>query len=143
MALTAPRTVGRSDLAEYLRGLCEALSEFVLQEHGVFLTLACEKIALESVQNWRVGLIVFELMMNARRHAFPDRGGVVRVEVVRNGGEICCLVADNGSGVHLCSVPGRGSRIVEALARELGGRVDCNVDSCGTSVYLRFPALQA
>ncbi|HEY0301851.1 MAG TPA: sensor histidine kinase [Rhizomicrobium sp.] len=136
--LSSPPRAGTLDLADYLQPLCEASSSFALGDDEIFLTLSCESISLSTTQCWRVGLIVSELIMNARRHAFDGRGGTIRVEVVREGGEIACRVRDDGAGMKDFA-PGRGSRIVEALAADLGGTIRRPPGESGTSVQLLFP----
>ncbi len=135
--LAAPPQADTIDLADYLQPLCEAISAFTLGEGEIFLTLACEPISLNTTQCWRVGLIVSELIMNARRHAFDGRGGVIRVEVTRRGRDIVCRVRDNGVGMN-GFVAGRGSQIVEALASDLGGTIHRPPSESGSSVLLLF-----
>ncbi|MEJ0041788.1 MAG: sensor histidine kinase [Rhizomicrobium sp.] len=136
--LSSPPRTGRIDLADYLQPLCAAISSFALGEEEIFLTLSCESIGLSATQCWRVGLIVSELIMNARRHAFDGRGGIIRVEATREGREIVCRVLDNGAGMK-DFVPGRGSKLVEALAADLGGTIRRPPSESGTSVQLLFP----
>jgi two-component sensor histidine kinase len=47
-------------------------------------------VFLEPEVRWRVGLIVTELITNAARHAFIDRGGEIRVEILSYENAVHC-----------------------------------------------------
>jgi two-component sensor histidine kinase len=136
-SLQPPAADAVLDLADYLRSLCESLVRARLSERGISLTVVELNLQLSAERCWRVGLIVSELITNSIRHAFPGRDGQIFVETRKVADRIYCSVADNG-----CSsgnfVPGRGSRIVDALARELGGYVDRQFGPDGVSVTLSF-----
>jgi two-component sensor histidine kinase len=136
--LQPPVLCGRIDLSEYLRGLCRALSRATLNERGIRLTLVEHLAMIEVEQCWRVGLIVFELVTNSFRHGFKYRTGKISVEIGRSQGQILCRVSDDGRPVRH-PVPGRGTRIVDALAEELGGFVERQFGLDGTTVCLSFP----
>jgi two-component sensor histidine kinase len=137
-ALQPPAFVGEVDLGAYLGRLCAALYDAMLSESGVKLTLAHDQIDLAADRCWRVGLIVVELMTNSFRHGFKGGGGTIVVEVRRVGGEVRCQVADDGG-----SLPNpfasRGCRVIEGLARDLGGEVAWDFDTRGVTAALSFP----
>jgi two-component sensor histidine kinase len=142
-ALLPPSALpSQSDVSESLQALCEAVSEFALEERGIFLSLASEPVLLDSRQVWRIGLVVFELVMNASRQAFADRVGFIRVDLARDGSDILCVVSDNGSGLRLDPVPGLSGRVVKALAKDLSGQISCKIGDGGTTVQLRFPVCE-
>jgi two-component sensor histidine kinase len=127
------------DLSQYLRRLCIALTSASLSDLGVDLTFIASCLSMSAERCWRVGLIVSELVTNAVRHAFRDRGGRLVVEVRAREGTIYCRVADNGrpGSSPAC---GRGRKIVEDLARQLGGHVEWTFDTGGTTVLLAIPS---
>lgn len=140
-ALQAPATSGPIELSAYLQRLCGAIVRAGLEERGVSLTLIQQTVMLEAERCWRVGLIVSELITNAVRHGFGGQGGAIVVEVMTSGRQVRCRVADNGRpGLKL--EPGRGSRIVDALAQELDGRVERRFGERGGAVVVTFPAVQ-
>jgi two-component sensor histidine kinase len=104
----------------------------------VTLTFLSAPIELATDQSWRVGMIVFELITNAARHAFRDRGGTIRVELLMDGEQVRCRVSDDGSTARVAPA-GRGSEIVEALAEELEGQIVRIFDTRGATVLLSFP----
>jgi PAS domain S-box-containing protein len=88
------------------------------------------------------GMIVNELVANALEHAFPDdRPGEIRVGFGREGEGYCITIADNGVGMHGGPAPAKatsiGLKVVEALARQLHGRLE-RADREGTVVTIRF-----
>ena len=135
-----PPGEGPVDLSEYLHRLCMSVARARLNERGIDLNFVgrCADIAADRC--WRVGLIVSELITNSIRHAFAERGGAISVEIRSSAGIVQCRVSDNGKAGG-GAAPGRGSRIVDALAEELGGVVERHFTASGTTVLLSFPEL--
>jgi chemotaxis protein methyltransferase CheR len=85
---------------------------------------------VSSTEAVSIGLIVTELVINALKHAFGEHSGagliVVSYELAERGWRLA--VTDNGVGAPADgaekAMPGLGTGIVEALARQLDGRVD-------------------
>jgi two-component sensor histidine kinase len=136
-ALRPPLASGLTDLGLYLRGVCGAIVRAGLAERNITLTLVEAAIELDAQRCWRVGMIVSELIANAARHGLRERAGGIVVELATRDGDVECRVADDGRGVD--PKPGRGARIVGALALELGGRVDWKFGPRGTTALLCFP----
>ena len=93
---------------------------------------------MESGRGWRIALIVAELIRNAVRHGLAGRAGCVRVALTRTPGSVRCVVSDNGRA---SSDPrhGRGRRLIEMLAAELGGEVSWRFTPAGCIAELAFP----
>ena len=137
-ALQPPAFVGDVDLGAYLGRLCAALYDAMLCDRGVKLTLAHDQIDLAAERCWRVGLIFVELMTNSFRHGFKGGGGTIVAEVRLIGGEVHCQVADDGGSLPNPSAS-RGRRVIEGLARDLGGEVSWDFDTRGVTAALSFP----
>jgi two-component sensor histidine kinase len=138
-ALQMPEHTSCIDAAAYLRQLCQAISRSRLVCRGVELRLLERTFQMTSERCWRLGLIVSELITNAERHAFPSGGGLIRVEVLPSLPLVECRVTDNGTGeANTC--PGHGLKIVEALAKSLGGTIDQRFGPHGATAALIFPA---
>lgn len=138
------RGAGRGEIeaADYFQPLCDVLSRSILAP----LALRCEAFVGEGVLDastceW-LGLIISELVMNAAKHAFPDRTeGRVRIEIYAPDGMAwCCTVADNGCGIGKTAAGGTGSRIVDTLVQMLDGQLAVDSGPSGTTIVLRFPA---
>ena len=138
-ALQMPERDTRVDAAAYLRKLCLAISRSKLERMKIDLVLAAPHLWLQSNQCWLLGMIVYELITNAARHAFSGRNGAIRVELLCTGTFVECRVLDNGSAPANCH-PGRGLKIVDALAEALIGRFHQEFGSAGSASILLFPS---
>jgi two-component system, sensor histidine kinase PdtaS len=89
-----------------------------------------------------IGLIVNELVTNAVKYAFPgESSGTVTVVLKREPGELRLTVADDGKGIDPRRADsGLGGRLVEGFAQQLGGQVQRESGSQGTTVCLIMPS---
>jgi two-component sensor histidine kinase len=71
---------------------------------------------------WRLGMIVYELVNNAARHAFNGVAGKISVEWRRVVILVECRVSDNGAASHKIGA-GRALSIVDELVRRLEGKI--------------------
>jgi two-component sensor histidine kinase len=137
-ALQMPEQNNSVDAAAYLARLCLAISRSKLHSRGIELLFVEGKFRMDAERCWRLGLIVSELITNSVRHALRDGGGIIRVELLPASSFVECRVSDNGkcdAGVR----PGRGLRIIEALARSLSGTIDIDFGLQGTTAVLMLP----
>jgi two-component sensor histidine kinase len=134
-ALKMPKPDTQVDAAEYLHRLCSAISRSKLE---IDLVFDSAPLTLRSEHSWYLGLIVYELVTNAARHAFAGRGGEVRVELQCTDELVECKVKDNGSGLSNFQ-RGQGLSIVARLANELGGTVQHQFEPNGSTSVLVFP----
>jgi two-component sensor histidine kinase len=137
-ALQMPEYDIMLDAETYLRQLCLSISRSHLDHRKIKLVLATERLRLEADRCWRLGMIVYELVINSARHAFSDSEGEIRVELQRVGAFAQCSVIDNGS-VAATAVPGRGLKIIDALSKSLGGRLLQRLGPRGSTSLLVFP----
>ena len=137
-ALEMPAHNTETDASAHLRQLCKSISRSKLGDKGIRLVFVERPLWIRSDQCWRLGLIVFELVTNAVRHGFDSAGGVIHVELLPSDSLVECRVADNGCGT-AGARPGRGLKIVEALAEAVGGRVEHFSGADGTTAVLIFP----
>src|SRR5882757_6763882 len=138
-ALQMPEHTSCIDAAAYLRELCRAISRSKLESKGIELRLVERSFQMKSERCWRLGLIVSELITNAERHAFRTGGGLIRVELLPSLSFVECRVTDNGTS-EANAGPGHGLKIVEALAKSLGGTIDQRFGPHGATAVLIFPA---
>jgi len=102
------------------------------------LVLAACPLLLRSDRCWRLGMIVYELITNAARHACSGGKREIRVELLRGGSYVICQVQDNGAPPRSV-VPGRGLKIVHELVTTLNGNLKHKFGSHGTISLLAFP----
>jgi len=106
----------------------------------VSLKVHVEDGTATSSQAVSIGLIVTELVINALKHAFPDdrADGTITVTYQLAEPNWRLSVSDNGIGRPEGNldklVPGLGTTIVEALARQLEAHVDALMTPFGTTV---------
>jgi two-component sensor histidine kinase len=140
-ALQVPQYRDRVDAVEYLRKLCTSIRRSKLERAQVDLVLAARPLVLQSAKCWLVGLIVYELITNAVRHAFHGRNGEIRVELLRAGALVRCKVMDNGSApAHV--ERGRGLKIIGELVKALDGRFEQKFGTGGSTSIVVFPCSQ-
>lgn len=136
-ALQAPVVDGPMDLADYISRLCACLARAPLAENGMRLRVTADEVWLDADRCWRVGLIVAELVRNAARHGLSGGAGAIWVVLEDAAGHVSCSVRDNGEGSPgMCA--GRGQRLVQALAAELGGSVAWTFAPNGCCAVLEF-----
>jgi two-component sensor histidine kinase len=138
-ALRMPEHRTRLDAAAYLQQLCLSISRSKLDYMKISLVLAAHPLSIQSDRCWRLGMIVYELITNAARHAFEGRNGEIRVELLRSESFVECSVLDNGSA----PVPvrmGRGLKIIEKLVKGLDGRFEQHFGAQGSTSTVIFPA---
>jgi two-component sensor histidine kinase len=137
-ALQMPERQAHIDAATYLEDLCLSIGRSKLDGLKIDLVLTASPLRLPSERCWRLGMIVYELVTNAARHAFGNGNGQVRVELSRAGKLVECRVVDNGSAPSKVQ-RGRGLKIVDELVKGLDGRLDQRFGQRGSFSILAFP----
>ncbi len=143
-ATTATAAVG---MRGFLDALAADLQPTLLAGRAVALQVEVEEgVELPAERAVPLGLIVNEAVTNALKHAFPDgRPGTVRVRLQRpEGGTLQLEVSNDGIGPQATRVEGQGAvagggtRLIGALARQLGGSAEWRGPP-GTTVVVAFP----
>ena len=137
-ALQMPEDDTHIDAAAYLEKLCQSISRSKLDDMKLDLVVATSPLQLQSDRCWRLGLIVYELITNAARHAFANGSGQVRVELWRARKFVECSVTDDGSAPADVQ-RGRGLTIVHELVEDLDGRIYQKFGHTGSRSILTFP----
>jgi len=134
-SLQMPEYSTTIDLVAYLQQLCRAVSRSKLAGNGIELLLSVYPLRMNSERCWLLGMIVFELITHAARHAFEGAGSI-HIEIWPAGSSIECHVTYNGT-------PDRDSfqslSIVEALTTGLQGEVDFQYGPNGTRTVVKLP----
>jgi two-component sensor histidine kinase len=137
-ALRVPEHGSLVDASAYLNQLCQAISRSRLDVKGIELVLVERPLRINSDCCWRLGMIVSELITNAVRHAFREGGGMIRVELRPSQSFVECCVMDNGTAAANIR-PGHGLEIVEALAKELDGKIYQQFGPHGATTVVMVP----
>jgi PAS domain S-box-containing protein len=128
------------ELRQYFQGLCESIGASMIDEDGkITLHSTTDDSSATANVSTSLGLIVTELVINALKHAFPDRdkAGQINVDYHAQGTGFALTVSDNGVGIAASAeptAPGLGTGIVDALARHLGASVETTDAHPGTKV---------
>jgi two-component sensor histidine kinase len=141
---------GQIEIGPYLARLCETLAASMTDEsRPVSLRVQADAGTASSADAGSIGLIVTELVINAFKHAFVgDRAAgqlVVAYEAADAGWRLA--VSDNGIGTPQAhpgparTASGLGTIIVEALAKQLGARVDTVTNPHGTTVSITHSSI--
>lgn len=139
------------DIADQLRGVSRHWQR--LCGGSIRIELDAQKdIALSRSKRTIVVLIAQELVLNALKHAFPDRQtGTIRIKFGRSGdGHVTLVVDDDGVGVGENSAPAHspaanaqphGTTLVQSLSEVLGAQVERGIadDGAGYRVSVRWP----
>jgi two-component sensor histidine kinase len=130
----------RVQLRPYFQGLCESIGASMIDDEGQILLHAdADGSSVTANVATSLGLIVTELVINALKHAFPNReeGGDIAVDYRAKGTGFALMVEDNGVGIGASDepiTPGLGTGIVDALAKQLGATVETSDREPGTRV---------
>jgi PAS domain S-box-containing protein len=143
-ALSADVPGSEIDLGHYLSQIASAVMSTYAVD-GIRLDIKVDHTPTSINIALPMGLIVNELLTNAFKHAFADRGhGLITVECLRHGEErYRVMVADDGAGLPqgvIWPIPGKiGALVVQSLRENT--RTDLNVESAperGVRVTITF-----
>ena len=139
--LYAGSHLGEVSLAEYLERLLPELSASLgAAERGVVLDCEVSGVTVTGDQASTLGLIISEAVTNAVKYAFGEGGGRILVSARNlpdNLMEVC--IQDDGCGAAATGKTGLGSRLLTALAGQLGGRATMT-GGAGTLVRVTYPS---
>ena len=129
------------DLGAAIETMCKALHQMASDPQKISVEVHAEHIETSVAIAQPIVLAVNELVVNALRHAFPnDRGGIVRIDIRRSGENIVVVVADDGQGMPLNHVEGKGygMKLVRMMAAQIGGSLEMR-DQSGVRYELTIP----
>jgi len=128
-------------LPSFLRGIVEgAIAAFTDQANRIQLQMEVDEIPISIDNAILLGLLMNELVSNCLKHGFSgNRPGKILVSARIMPGAVRIVVQDDGNGLPVNFDAARkesmGLKLVESLARQLGGKVEfisndgCRVES--------------
>ncbi len=130
---------GQVELRAYFTSLCDSIGASMIADHDqISLIVTGERGSVDARISVSLGLIVTELVINALKHAFPDRRqGRITVACEFQGPNWVLAVVDNGVGMPTDKATlqtGLGTNIVLALAKQLHAQVEITSAAPGTRV---------
>ncbi|MEO8113708.1 MAG: sensor histidine kinase [Phenylobacterium sp.] len=134
-------TLDDVQLRTYFGRLCDSIRASMIRDpKQLSLEVMVDDSAVNSDTSVSLGLIVTELVINALKHAFPDRRpGVIVVAYHSDGAQWTLSVRDDGVGMpqHRADAqPGLGTSIIEALANQLKAEIRITDAGPGTAVSI-------
>jgi PAS domain S-box-containing protein len=128
------------DVRKYLGDICDNLHASLLAETRIEIVREIEPFELHVDQAVPIGLIVNEAITNAAKYAFgPGQEGRITVRLRVRGERATLTIADNGRGFAPDRPQGVGTRLVRALATQIGARLRV-VSRRGVTYSLTFAA---
>lgn len=132
---------GNVALRPYLTHLCESLGSSMIHDRKrLSIVVDVDHSVVTANVSVSLGLIVTELVINALKHAFPEqRKGIIAVKYHSEGKNWTLSVKDDGVGMpkgENKAKPGLGTGIVDALSRQLLGRIALTDALPGTTFTL-------
>jgi two-component system, sensor histidine kinase PdtaS len=133
-----------TDLRQYLRDICNGLTEATLPPAGIHLSCDCEAVLMERNKARAIGLLTNELITNAVKHAFPNgRDGHIEVRFCRTATGWRLTVADDGIGMPATKPKaGLGTGLIKQFVHQAGGTLTFGAEP-GTKACLDLPASAA
>lgn len=143
--LTDSRSMAGIDLADYIVRLCGQLQSFHQDgRRPVELRFRLDPVIADMDRAVPLGLIVNELVSNTLVHAFPPGSrGTADIGLAAADGYVELSVADDGVGFGGPPPPGGaglGTRLIQALAAQIGGELRYDPNADGTRAVVRWPA---
>lgn len=134
--------VGLVDLADLACGLSETLGETASLHR---IRCDAEPIVISADTAIPIGLILTELLTNAIKYAYGEKGGDIDVRIVAKGGHLVLTVVDCGGGMppgfdpKASARPSLGTRMIASLTRQLRGEVTYDDAAPGTRAVVTMP----
>jgi two-component sensor histidine kinase len=131
-------------LHRYLEALTRDIQSAAGEDRDAgHFSLECDPIEIEPDRAVAVGVMVTELILNARKHAYPEgAAGPIRVRLKSvNAHQSMLSVEDDGVGFtdgHRPEESGLGTIIVKAMSQKLGAAVRYEGKQPGTRVSVVF-----
>lgn len=130
------------DLARYVDELVVDIVSSLGDGWSDQVTLDLAPVLLPTDRAVSVGLILTELMINATKYAYGGGPGPVAVTLAEDRASFRVIVADRGVGAPATPRRGFGSRMMEALVRQIGGEMTRADNGPGLRVVLSAPTAQ-
>lgn len=129
-------------MKNYAENLIESLVKFFNPDNRINIRTQYTDFMVDAKKAVSIGIIINELLTNAFKYAFTDRGtGTVSVSMEKEGHKAIIIIQDDGIGideriVHNTS-PGFGLTVVKMLVEQLNGTYNM-INEKGTKSVLQF-----
>jgi two-component sensor histidine kinase len=132
----APSDEGALDTGECLERLCRSVLLSI--PDGIDFSFSDSACQLDAHSCRYLGMIVYELVQDARRRNFPDGHGVIDLELTNHGSATLCRITGNGCDFGRKQAGGCFEKVC-ALAGLLRATLTCSVGPDGTTWIISIP----
>jgi PAS domain S-box-containing protein len=131
---------------EYIEDLISGLFySYGIESKNIKTEINLEDLKIDIDTAIPCGLIINELVTNCLKYAFPDKKGILKVELTPKSDYINLIVADNGVGlpphINIENTNTLGLKMVNSLVHQLEGTLKLNRTS-GTEFIIKFKELK-
>ena len=138
-ALNRANAMDRVRLSAHAAHLIDELREQAPE--GVSIALDIDEVELPTDRASSFAILLNEFVTNSLKHAFPGgRAGTIDLSVRERDGRIHARFADDGVGLPEGRTAGLGTRLMQALASQLGAEVSTSDVVRGTALDIAFDA---
>jgi chemotaxis family two-component system sensor kinase Cph1 len=130
--------LGVVDVARYIEELCADTFSFKGTDWAEHLTLNLSPVLVSTDRAVTLGLVLTELMINSKKHAYGGDDGPIEIGLLQDRTHLRLIVADKGVG-KVATDKGFGSRMVEGLVSQLGGKLTYADNLPGLRTTLLLP----
>lgn len=136
--------VSRFDVPIFVRTIAQDLLDSTGRE-DIELTFETVPVTTTASRAAPIALVVNELLTNALRHAFPGRGGRIRLAVEDLGSSFAIEIEDNGVGraTQGDETFGFGQSLIDLLGKQLSAEIERRDAEPGVAVRVVVPELTA
>jgi two-component system, chemotaxis family, sensor kinase Cph1 len=127
------------DLSRYVEELVADLVQSLGDGWAERVALDLAPVLLPTDRAISIGLVLTELMINATKYAYGGGPGPLAVTIVEERAQLRLIVADSGVGAPPVARSGFGSRMMEALVKQIGGHLTREDNRPGLRVTLSAP----
>jgi two-component sensor histidine kinase len=130
------------DLGVYIAKLIEEIKmSYLSYNSSISIISELNSISISINKAIPCGIIINELLINAIKHAFPDKNtGEIGVTLKREDNEIFLIIADDGLGfLKNAQASSLGMNLIHSLSEQIDGQVSIeSKPDDGTTVTLKF-----
>lgn len=144
--LAVNENTGLVRLLPYFERVCRSIEQMASSNHaGWTIEVKGEDVAVSVDAAISIGAVVNELVANAAKYAFDGAQdfGAIRILLAERGTDIAITVTDNGCGFDNDAVDpkstGLGMRLVDMYLASLGGAIERESGTQGTTCFITIP----
>lgn len=126
------------DAGRYIEDLCADTVSFMGKDWARHLTLDLSPIMISTDLAVPLSLVLTELMINCNKYAYDGEPGPIEIRLSGGRTHLHLVVADKGHG-NASTAKGFGSRVIDGLIGQLGGKLTASDNKPGLRTAITIP----